>query len=61
MTKGVSTWAKDLGRLALMWAVAVAIAAVWVIADQKPPAWDQAEHLSLAMNYWWTLTHSDLS
>ena len=59
MTKGVSTWAKDLGRLALMWAVAVAIAAVWVIADQKPPAWDQAEHLSLAMNYWWTLTHSD--
>lgn len=59
MAKGPSTWIQDLGRMVGMWGVAIAIAAVWVIVDHKPPAWDQAEHLSLSMNYWWSLTHSN--
>ena len=59
MPKGSSTWGQDLTRILLMWVVAIAIAAVWVIVDYKPPAWDQAEHLSLSMNYWWMLTHSN--
>lgn len=59
MAKRSSFWIYDLGRIVVLWGVAIAIAAIWVTWDQKPPAWDQAEHLSLSMNYWWTLTHSD--
>lgn len=34
------------------------VAALWVTLDHGVPAWDQSEHLSLAMNHWWLLTHS---
>ncbi|MDB9528681.1 glycosyltransferase family 39 protein [Oscillatoria sp. CS-180] len=59
MAKGPSSWMQDLGRIVSLWGVAIAIAVVWVILDRKPPAWDQAEHLSLSMNHWWLLTHSN--
>jgi 4-amino-4-deoxy-L-arabinose transferase-like glycosyltransferase len=42
-----------------MWGIAIAIAVVWVRLDHQPPAWDQAEHLSFSMNFWWTLTRGD--
>lgn len=58
MAKHASTWKTDLGRILGIWVMALAVAAVWVVADRRPPGWDQAEHLSFAMNYWWTLTHS---
>ncbi|NJL46843.1 MAG: phospholipid carrier-dependent glycosyltransferase [Leptolyngbyaceae cyanobacterium SM2_5_2] len=33
--------------------LAVAIADLfWVLRDQAPPAWDQGEHLTRALNYW---------
>lgn len=59
MAKGPSSWIGDLGRIWLLWAGAIAIAAIWIVIDGKPPAWDQAEHLSLSMNFWWTLTRGD--
>lgn len=59
MAKHTSTWKVDLGRIVAIWTVAVAVAAIWVVADRRAPAWDQAEHLSYAMNHWWTLTHSN--
>lgn len=59
MAKGSASWAEDLGRIGVMWVVAIAIAAVWVIVDRTPPAWDAAEHLSLSMNFWWTLTRGE--
>lgn len=59
MAKAPSTWMRDLGWIVVLWGVGVAIAALWVVLDRTPPAWDQAEHLSLSMNYWWTLTHGN--
>lgn len=59
MAKGPASWIEDLGRIGLMWGVAIAIGAVWVMLDRMPPAWDEAEHLSLATNFWWILTHGD--
>lgn len=59
MAKGPASWIEDLGRIGLMWGVAIAIGAVWVMLDRRPPAWDEAEHLSLSMNFWWVLTHGD--
>ncbi|MEM9768236.1 MAG: glycosyltransferase family 39 protein [Cyanobacteria bacterium P01_D01_bin.71] len=59
MAKEPSSWVGDLGRIWVMWAGAIAIATAWIIIDQRPPAWDQAEHLSLSMNFWWTLTRGD--
>lgn len=51
------SWGEDLGRIGLMWMLAMAVATVWVLLDQRVPAWDQAEHLSFSMNFWWWLTH----
>jgi len=58
MAKAPTSWGEDLVRIGILWACAIAIAAIWIILDRTPPAWDQAEHLSLSMNFWWTLTHS---
>ncbi len=58
MAKAPASWVEDLVRIGVLWGCAIAIAAIWLILDQLPPAWDQAEHLSLSMNFWWTLTHS---
>ncbi|MGD1860073.1 MAG: glycosyltransferase family 39 protein [Leptolyngbyaceae cyanobacterium] len=59
MTQRASGWINDLGRIWVLWAGAIAIAAAWILIDQRPPAWDQAEHLSLSMNFWWTLTRGN--
>ena len=58
MAKGPASWIEDLGRIGLMWGGAIAIGAIWVVLDRAPPAWDDAEHLSLSMNFGWSLTHS---
>ena len=42
-----------------MWGLAMGVAILWVVLDHRPPAWDQSEHLSQSMNYWWALTHSN--
>lgn len=59
MAKQPSPWRQDLRRILLMWGIAMGVAALWVILDHRPPAWDQSEHLSQSMNYWWALTHSN--
>ncbi|MEM6716106.1 MAG: glycosyltransferase family 39 protein [Cyanobacteria bacterium P01_C01_bin.147] len=58
MAKTPASWVEDLVRIGMLWGCAIAIAAIWLILNHLPPAWDQAEHLSLSMNFWWTLTHS---
>ena len=58
MAKAPTSWVEDVVRIGVLWGCAIAIAALWIILDRTPPAWDQAEHLSLSMNFWWTLTHS---
>jgi 4-amino-4-deoxy-L-arabinose transferase-like glycosyltransferase len=58
MAKAPTSWVEDVVRIGILWGCAIAIAAIWIILDRTPPAWDQAEHLSLSMNFWWTLTHS---
>ena len=47
MAKGPANWAADIGRIVVIWGCAIAIAAIWVMVDREPPAWDDAEHLSL--------------
>jgi len=59
MSQQPSSWGKDLGRIGILWGVAMAGAIAWVVLDQGVPAWDPAEHLSFAMNHWWLLTHSN--
>ncbi|NER78322.1 MAG: phospholipid carrier-dependent glycosyltransferase [Leptolyngbya sp. SIO1D8] len=59
MAKQPSSWVQDLGRIVLLWGLAMGIAILWILLDQDVPAWDQAEHLSHSMNHWWTLTQSD--
>lgn len=59
MAKKPSSWGQDLGRIGLIWGLAMGVAILWVLLDRRAPAWDQSEHLSQAMNYWWTLTHSN--
>ncbi len=58
MAKAPTSWVEDLVRIGVLWGCAIAIAAIWIVFDRTPPAWDQSEHLSLSMNFWWTLTHS---
>jgi 4-amino-4-deoxy-L-arabinose transferase-like glycosyltransferase len=53
-----SSWISDLGRLVGIWAIGLGVGGAWVLLDRNVPAWDQAEHLSLAMNHWWILHHS---
>ncbi|MGF1460847.1 MAG: ArnT family glycosyltransferase [Leptolyngbyaceae cyanobacterium] len=59
MAKGPANWVEEMSRILMMWAISVGIGALWLVMDRTPPAWDEAEHLSLSMNYWWTLTHSN--
>ena len=40
---------RELGIVALGWAVIVLIAAVWLTLDRRPPEWDHANHLERAV------------
>ncbi len=53
-----SSWITDLSRLLLLAGLAIVFGTLWVALDRNVPAWDQAEHLSLAMNHWWLMHHS---
>ncbi|PSN19785.1 hypothetical protein C7271_05550 [filamentous cyanobacterium CCP5] len=43
---------RDFGLLLLLWASATIFDGVWLFIDHAPPAWDQGEHLTRALNYW---------
>lgn len=38
--------------LCLLWLLVVATDTIWLSLDRAPPAWDQGDHLSRAMNHW---------
>ncbi|OLP15631.1 hypothetical protein BST81_25085 [Leptolyngbya sp. 'hensonii'] len=43
---------RDILVLVALWGVATIVDRVWFSLDQAPPAWDQGDHLTRAMNYW---------
>lgn len=43
---------RDGLNLLLLWGIITLIDVVWLMLDQAPPAWDQGEHLTRALNYW---------
>lgn len=50
-----SAWRSGLPLLSGFWLVAAIGDRLWFACDQMVPAWDQAEYLSGALNYWHTL------
>lgn len=38
--------------LVILWLLAAIATRLWLWRDQAPPAWDQGEHLTRALNYW---------
>ena len=40
---------RDLGLLAIVWAVLALVAFTWLALDRRPPAWDHANHLERAV------------
>ncbi|MER3433546.1 MAG: phospholipid carrier-dependent glycosyltransferase [Leptolyngbya sp. ERB_1_1] len=45
-------WIKGIAIVAGAWAIGAVIDRIWFSADQSVPAWDQAEYLTGAMNFW---------
>ncbi len=45
-------WVKGLGAIALIWLAGVIIDRLWFAVDYTVPAWDQAEYLNGAVQYW---------
>ncbi|GAP94090.1 glycosyltransferase family 39 protein [Leptolyngbya sp. NIES-2104] len=43
---------KKLAIVAGIWAIGMIIDRIWFAVDQSVPAWDQAEYLTGAMNFW---------
>ncbi|MFE4106697.1 glycosyltransferase family 39 protein [Almyronema epifaneia] len=46
--------------LGLLWLLVVVVDITWLRLDQAPPAWDQGDHLSRAMNHWRVLQQPQL-
>ncbi len=58
MTKQPSPWGQDLQRIGGLWGIGCVVALIWLLLDHQVPGWDQSNHRSYALNYWWALTHS---
>ncbi|MBD2259679.1 glycosyltransferase family 39 protein [Pseudanabaena sp. FACHB-2040] len=43
---------RDLAILGCVWLAATFVDGLWLWLDQAPPAWDQGEHLTRALNHW---------
>lgn len=52
VAKQEQTWLRGFSIVAIVWAIAMIIDRVWFSIDRSIPAWDQAEYLTGAMNYW---------
>jgi len=53
--------ARDLGWLALLWVSTAIVILVWLLLDRAPPAWDQGDHLTRALEYLRQLQQPNLS
>ncbi|WP_017298602.1 glycosyltransferase family 39 protein [Nodosilinea nodulosa] len=53
------TLRRDTFILVGLWLLAAAIDRLWIFFDHAPPAWDQGDHLTRALNHWWVLQHPD--
>jgi 4-amino-4-deoxy-L-arabinose transferase-like glycosyltransferase len=51
------SWRRDGLILLGLWLVAAIADQLWIFLDQAPPAWDQGDHLTRALNHWWVLQH----
>jgi len=45
-------WIKALPLLGGLWVLAALVDRLWFVLDQNVPAWDQADYLNGALNYW---------
>jgi 4-amino-4-deoxy-L-arabinose transferase-like glycosyltransferase len=54
---GASRWGA-IAALVALWGAIALLDGIWLQLDQTIPAWDPADHLIGALNYWWTLTHA---
>lgn len=52
-------WLPDWLTVGLVWFLTALNDGVWLILDQGVPAWDQADYLTGALNYWHTLQTPD--
>ncbi|NMF84392.1 glycosyltransferase family 39 protein [Nodosilinea sp. P-1105] len=43
---------QDWLTLLALWVLATGFGVLWLWQDQAPPAWDQGEHLTRALNFW---------
>lgn len=48
-------WIKKLPILIGLWAIGAIVDRIWFAIDQSVPAWDQADYLTGAMNFWQAL------
>ncbi|MEA5450516.1 glycosyltransferase family 39 protein [Leptolyngbya sp. CCNP1308] len=52
-TRTVKPWyQQDWLILVGLWLAAAIADGLWLLNDQSPPAWDQGEHLTRALNFW---------
>src|SRR5213594_1168051 len=49
MMRALSGWGRAVAPVGAIFAVVVAVAAVWLALDRRPPEWDHANHLQRAV------------
>lgn len=54
-----STLRRDVLILLGLWLLAALVDRMWIFIDHAPPAWDQGDHLTRALNHWWVLQNPD--
>ena len=53
-------WSLEYGLITLIWLLGVICDRIWFAWDRSVPAWDQADYLNGAANYWYGLQNLDL-
>jgi len=60
MMRALSGWGREVAPVGAILAVVVAVAAVWLALDRRPPEWDHANHLERAVRCAGDLARRDL-
>ncbi len=58
MRKILFAQSSEIVVLVVLWVAVALLDGFWLWLDQAIPAWDPADHLIGALNYWWTLSHA---
>ncbi len=60
MMRALSGWGREVAPVGAILAVVVAVTAVWLALDRRPPEWDHANHLERAVRCAGDLARRDL-